>query len=87
MPDCRFPDFHLLNYPIQIAKRFSQLCFVICYNLNYLQSGQVLKFCEVTELQVERVDADEGQDVEDVEEEPDDQHQDVVSKDHVVDNS
>ena len=43
-----------------------------------------MKFSEITELEVERVDADEGQDVEDVEEEPDDQHQDVVREDHVV---
>ena len=53
----------------------------------YLKSGQVLKLCQVSELKVQRVDADEGQDVQDVEEEPDDEHQDVVSKDHVVDDA
>ena len=39
---------------------------------------------EIAELQEERVDADEGEYVQDVEEEPDDQHQDVVREDHVV---
>ena len=46
-----------------------------------------MKLSESTELQIERVDADEGQDIQDVEEEPDQEHQDVVSKDHVTDNA
>ena len=46
-----------------------------------------MKLCESTELQIERVDADEGQDIQDVEEEPDQEHQDVVGKDHVTDNA
>jgi hypothetical protein len=53
----------------------------------YLEPGQVLQLREVTELQVERVNADEGENVEDVEEEPDDEHQDVVGEDHVVDDA
>ena len=42
---------------------------------------------ESTKLEIEGVDTDEGHDVEDVEEEPDEQHQDVVGEDHVVDNA
>ena len=53
----------------------------------HLQSSQVLQLGEVLELQIERVDADEGEDVQDVEEEPDDEHEDVVSEDHVVDDA
>ncbi len=56
--------------------------FVICRL--YLESCQILQLGEIAELQEERVDADEGEDVQDVEEEPDDQHQDVVREDHVV---
>ena len=46
-----------------------------------------MKLSEPTELEIEGVDANEGHDVEDVEEEPDEQHQDVVREDHVVDDS
>jgi len=46
-----------------------------------------LKFGESTELEIEGVDTNEGQDVEDVEEEPDEQHQDVVGEDHVIDDA
>ena len=38
-------------------------------------------------LEIEGVDANECHDVEDVEEEPDEQHQDVVREDHVIDDS
>lgn len=65
-----------------------QVCRCIFFNSpNYLKSGQVLKFCQVSEFKVEWVDADEGQDIQDVEKEPDDEHQDVVGEDHVVDDA
>ncbi len=46
-----------------------------------------MKLGESTELEIEGVNANEGHDVEDVEEEPDEQHQDVVRENHVVDDS
>ena len=46
-----------------------------------------MKLGEPTELEIVGVDTNEGHDVEDVEEEPDEQHQDVVGEDHVVDNA
>lgn len=55
-------------------------------NESYLQLGQVLQFGQVRELEIERVDAQEAEDVEDVEEEPGNEHYDVVREDHVVDN-
>ena len=53
----------------------------------YLEPGQILQFGEILELQVEWVDADEGQDIQNVKQEPDNQHEDVVSKDHVIYNA
>ena len=54
-------------------------------NSSYLQSGEILELGEIVELQVEGVDADEAVDVDDVEDGPRDEHDDVVGEDHVVD--
>lgn len=55
--------------------------------LSYLEPSQILKFCEVVELKVQRVDANEGKNVGNVDEEPYEEHENVVCKDHVVDNT
>jgi hypothetical protein len=44
-----------------------------------------LQFGEIIELEIERVDADEAEHVENVEDKPEDEHEDVVGEDHVVD--
>jgi len=46
-----------------------------------------LKLGQSGEFEVERVDTEEGHHIDNVEEEPDDQHQDVVGKNHVVDDA
>ncbi len=51
----------------------------------HLELGQVLYLCQIVELEVERPDANEGEDVDDVEDEPGDEHDDVVREDQVVD--
>ena len=52
----------------------------------HLQLGHVLQLGDPGQLQIEGVHHHPGHHVDDVEEQPDEEHDDVVGEDHVVDN-
>lgn len=55
--------------------------------VSYLESGQILDFGQVSEFQIERVDTQKAENIDDVEEKPSNQHDDIVGKNHVIDNA
>lgn len=53
--------------------------------MSYLEPGQILQLGEIIEFQIERIYTNETCDVKNIEDEPCDEHDDVVGEDHVVD--
>ena len=53
----------------------------------YLEPSEILDLREIIELQIETVDADEAEYIEEVEDQPGHEHDDVVGEDHVIDDS
>lgn len=55
------------------------------HSSHYLKSSKILNLGEIIEFQIEAVNADEAENVQDVEYQPCQKHEYVVNKDHVVD--
>ena len=59
----------------------------LCNRSHYLKFGKVLELGQVSQLQVEAVNAHPSEAVDDVEAEPSQKHENIVNEDHVVDNT